>query len=63
MKVYLYIPEDLDASEHLITAAQNNIDQIIHGPSDILKDVMAGSTFIVFIFSFLAGVCLVFSHL
>ncbi len=39
MKLYLYIPEDLDASEHLITAAQNNIDQIIHGPSDILKDV------------------------
>lgn len=39
MKVYLYIPENLDASEYLITAAQNSIDQIIHGPSDILKDV------------------------
>jgi hypothetical protein len=39
MKVYLYVPEDLDASEYLITAAQNNIDQIIHGSSDILKDL------------------------
>ena len=53
-------------AEMINTAIEDLCDKVEPKQDPIIgkiKDVMAGSTFIVFIFSFLAGVCLVFSHL
>lgn len=53
-------------AEMINTAIEDLCDKVEPKQDPIIgkiKDVMAGSTFIIFIFSFLAGVCLVFSHL
>lgn len=37
---YLYIPENFELDEHIEYAVENNFQQVIHGPSDIIKDLI-----------------------
>lgn len=38
MKTYLYVPEDLEVSDFFAQAKESNINQIIHGESDIIRE-------------------------
>ena len=40
MLKYLYIPEDEDVLDHIPKAIEENFNQIIHGSSDIIKDIL-----------------------
>lgn len=40
MLKYLYIPETEDLDDHIDFAVQNNFNQIIHGKSDIINDLV-----------------------
>ena len=37
---YLYIPKDFDLDEHIDYAVNNNFHQVIHGHSDIIKNLI-----------------------
>jgi len=38
MKIYLYVPKNLDVSDFYAQAKESNIDEIIHGESDIVRE-------------------------
>lgn len=40
MEILLYVPEELDPTDYLVEAAKNKINQIIHGSSDILLNLV-----------------------
>jgi hypothetical protein len=40
MLKYLYIPENIDLDEYINFAVDNNFNQIIHGESEIIKDLI-----------------------